>query len=66
MADAHDLGSCLLRGEGSSPSFPNHCKGAFPCAFRVHKGERFLMKDLRSVNSKPHIIKASATQGKLP
>jgi hypothetical protein len=22
LADAHDLGSCLLRGEGSSPSFP--------------------------------------------
>lgn len=24
LADAHDLGSCLLRGEGSSPFFPNN------------------------------------------
>lgn len=28
LADAHDLGSCLLRGEGSSPSFPNTHEGA--------------------------------------
>jgi hypothetical protein len=66
MADAHDLGSCLFGGEGSSPSFPIVTQRRIPCAFRVHTGGRFLIKDLHSPTFNPHIIKASATQGKLP
>jgi hypothetical protein len=66
MADAHDLGSCVLRRKGSSPFFPKSLQRRIPCAFRVHTGGRFLIKDLHSPTFNPHIIKASATQGKLP